>query len=554
MVEDSARRGSVLHAAAGRLRGPGAPAGPIHTDEQAGEDKLSVGVARVRAAIVGSLLLLLLPGAGRAAQSCSHECVRRMAECRAARCAGLSRKACRDQCRAVTGCAAGGPRIGTLANVVSDCSSVGGAWTFEQRLEIKRGDCAPIVVMQLAGTGAVPDIGLCRIYGQYRTGAASIVVGPFQRLGLSPHSQTLLFEVSTHNVVFPAPAFEVPEEGIFAVRADGSGMRSLGPASREKPFKGPAPSSYPPGFSIDVEPIFNFSPSGRFVVFSDRGPGADGTDAGQLTVMDVVTGARTQVTAFSATTQDPPSLGANVLGWFLDDDTVLVATQRLGSNGVAVGTGTFLVGRDGGGFHPYEPPVPLGHLVTDFQVTGRRGNAVTLQFDQMVTEPVPNPVQEVFLRDRTNLLQLTNFRRSDTGTAVLTRDGARILFSASADPFGINPTNTCQLFSIGRFAGGLRQLTRFDSGAHTLGCGRDSAPPVCWVGNNRRPEVDSKTGSVVFESSCDPFGLSPISDQFFAMRPDGSGLRQLTNYRGMQVAPDGTLTVELEGPTAYSGE
>ncbi len=36
------------------------------------------------------------------------------------------------------------------------------------------------------------------------------------------------------------------------------------------------------------------------------------------------------------------------------------------------------------------------------------------------------------------------------------------------------------------------------------------------------------------------------------MRPDGSGLRQLTAARGRTIGADGTLRVELPGPFAYS--
>ena len=36
------------------------------------------------------------------------------------------------------------------------------------------------------------------------------------------------------------------------------------------------------------------------------------------------------------------------------------------------------------------------------------------------------------------------------------------------------------------------------------------------------------------------------------MRPDGTGLRQLTNARGMTTDPDGTVHVELPGPFAYA--
>jgi hypothetical protein len=47
-----------------------------------------------------------------------------------------------------------------------------------------------------------------------------------------------------------------------------------------------------------------------------------------------------------------------------------------------------------------------------------------------------------------------------------------------------------------------------------------------------------------------PFGTA---DQIFAIRPDGSGLRQLTDAAGVTTNPDGSFRVELPGPYAYSG-
>ena len=63
--------------------------------------------------------------------------------------------------------------------------------------------------------------------------------------------------------------------------------------------------------------------------------------------------------------------------------------------------------------------------------------------------------------------------------------------------------------------------------------------------------LDPITGTVLFQSSCEPVGANPFGEQLFAMRPDGTGLRQLTNARGMTTDPDGTIHVELPGPSAY---
>jgi hypothetical protein len=60
------------------------------------------------------------------------------------------------------------------------------------------------------------------------------------------------------------------------------------------------------------------------------------------------------------------------------------------------------------------------------------------------------------------------------------------------------------------------------------------------------------TNAVVFESGCDPFHANPFGEQVFAMRSDGSGLRQLTDAAGFTENPDGSIRVELPGPFAYS--
>ena len=502
------------------------------------------------------VLLVLVAAAAsraRAVPSCARGCDQRMGACRAERCAGLTRKACRDRCRAVTGCRAGGARIGTVASVVTTCRVDGGVLTGEQRLEIKRGDCPPTKVVEFVASSPVPEIGLCELYGEFRDGGVATTVAPLQRLGISPDGRTILFEVNPHTKSLPGPAFEVQEadEGIFAVRADGSGLRRLGPPSRERPYKGPAaPYPFPPGFNIAGGDGFKFSPDGRFVVFSDRGLGSDGTEAGQLVVMDVLSGTRTQVTALSGATESPP-LGFDLWGDFVDDETISGKSIRLTADNLSYPVDPFLVRRDGTEFRYFVQPSPIpgAQVVENFEVTRREGNVITLTMPSAATDPNPGPAQEVWTRDDARMLQLTNLGRSDTYGGALSRDGERVFFAASTNQLGTNPMNNCQLFSVPRLGGPLRQLTRFDPPIpSTDGCNRNAPSPACRVINF---QTDAR-GSLLFIWTCDPFGLGSNSSQAFAMRADGSGLRQVTNYAGTREGPDGSFSVELPGPTVFS--
>ena len=157
-------------------------------------------------------------------------------------------------------------------------------------------------------------------------------------------------------------------------------------------------------------------------------------------------------------------------------------------------------------------------------------------------------IEEVFLVDAKNVVQLTKLRQSDTARAG--RGGAvargRVFFEASADPFGTNPGQHCQIFPVNTRGGDLRQLTRLRDGddrPSAIGC-FNPLPGSCSIDQYF---ADRRTGAITFTSNCDPVGRNPSRDQVFGMRPDGSGLRQLTTARGTWTDPDGTVHVELPG-------
>jgi hypothetical protein len=299
---------------------------------------------------------------------------------------------------------------------------------------------------------------------------------------------------------------------------------------------------------------FSFSPNGRFVAFTDRGPGPDGIEAAQIVVMRLPQGERTQVTRFIASHQGNP-MGPDVYALFLDDDTLGVYGYGQG------GSDYFTVRPNGEDLRPIDVPdlgIGGGTIVSGFQVAGTFGTTVAVQFGDMeATDPVPGKANELLLYAGPHrLLQLTRFQRSDTQAGPSLNTGDRVFFLASENRHDMNPMNACQLFSIDRLGGHLRQVTRFASPARsTTGCIGGSDDPREWrVAQTAPPWFDPRARTLVFDGTADPYGLHPVGLQVFAARRNGSGLRQLTNYRGMEgSAAAGTLSVELPGPIATSG-
>jgi hypothetical protein len=151
-----------------------------------------------------------------------------------------------------------------------------------------------------------------------------------------------------------------------------------------------------------------------------------------------------------------------------------------------------------------------------------------------------------------HVVEVTNFGREDTSRIVpfySARD-QRVYFTASADPLGTNPRQDCQIFSMEPISRDMRQLTFFREGdghGSAQACQSNPWPNGCRIDFSRSftPSQDPQTGTIFFVSTCDPLGQNPNGGrQLFAMQPDGSELRQLTNARGLVFGDDGALEVE----------
>ncbi len=238
-------------------------------------------------------ILLGLPlGASRdGAAACRSTCTQQLVACKqTCPASGTGRRECREACAERSTCTAPGRRIRTLAYVVSECTTdPQRRSTLRQKLLVRRGNCDPVVVMEAATPTSVSDpSGLCPLLGALRSatlfvsfGPKQLAVGVFQAIVVLPDDSGVVFDVSKQfPALLPALTPEPPDEGIFFVRADGSGLRRLGPPSRVPSVLG----------------AFRWaaSPDGRAIAFVDLGrPDRPGHDAPQIFLLDLRSGDQT---------------------------------------------------------------------------------------------------------------------------------------------------------------------------------------------------------------------------------------------------------------------
>src|SRR5262245_59616412 len=96
--------------------------------------------------------------------------------------------------------------------------------------------------------------------------------GVFQHIGVLPDGSGVVFEVTNRFALYTSPPLPPTGEGIYFARADGRGLRRLGPASRFPPIR-------PDGLLTGN--VFSFSPDGRTIALIDLGPDTTGGEAPQ---------------------------------------------------------------------------------------------------------------------------------------------------------------------------------------------------------------------------------------------------------------------------------
>lgn len=490
---------------------------------------------------------------------CAGRCKDDVVACRRTECAGLTgaaRGACLTRCRAIHGCAA----IRTIAYVVTGCRQDADGLFGRQALVVRQGNCEPAVVAEIETPLPVDDPflplgGICALFGRFRAGYRSVWAGPFQRIGVNPDGSVVVFEVTSDFSLLPN-AFPLSlVEGIYVVGADGRGLRHLAAPSRNQSGRiAASPDRILGGSTYDV--TYRFSPDGRSIVFTDRGPGPGGEEEDpqpvQIVTLDLKTGERRQVTRLSAANDPEPGEPVTSGPRFADADTIVFFTHA-DLDGRNPDGGYYSVRTDGTGLAAVSTvALPGAHVQPTFDIGGGGTNLLAMRLlGTPVNFPQGRSFLEMFIIDGERVLQVTDFRRTDTGFGgkVLDRRARRGYFTASADPFGTNPSENCQLFSVGTLGTGLRQITRFREAEHSIeGCNHGDLAG-CGIGPVFQDPV---TKTLVFYSSCDALGTGFYGGQVYAVLPDGTGLRQLTTTRGLVTEPTGAVSVELPGPVAYS--
>jgi hypothetical protein len=449
--------------------------------------------------------------------------------------------------------------ISALAYVITECSEgPHQGYNHEQSLVIRRGDDELVRVAEIPAIGEQPFAGPCKLWGKSQSGSGSVANGAFQRLRMSPDGSLLVFEVTDDFSYVSQDQVPPDQEGIFVVRTDGSGLRRIAAASRSRCFH----YDFATGVS-ESDIAFGFSADGSTIAFADIGPGPRG-DAVQIFTLELATGKRHQVTELPTVPHVPRGRAPASFPGFLDAETI---TFHSYANPIIAGEESnpdgerrmFSVKTDDPSSLQLVPFFAeagnISEIIKAFQITGPDPVARTMPVKGTPVNPergiFGDVILEAFVLDSRRVLQLTSFGRSDTASMSMSVDRHRIFFYAAPLLDG-NPFRNCQLFSVDRTGADLRQLTDFNVGETSQqGCGLvepDEPGCVIWMGGALGQ--DSVTRSILFTSNCDPDGTVSNGGEIFAVRPDGTGLRQLTDMRGMVIEGDGTVTVQLAGPPA----
>ena len=143
---------------------------------------------------------------------------------------------------------------------MTSCRKTAGAATVWQELRLLRGETETVTAMPVGPLGPFTSYGRCTVYGRERS-ALTPRIGAFQRLGMASDGSGVVFELRDALAQVGRDVLPPEQAGMYYVRADGSGLRPLGPASRV-----PAWYFIPPA-GLWYKKRFGFDPDGQRVTY-----------------------------------------------------------------------------------------------------------------------------------------------------------------------------------------------------------------------------------------------------------------------------------------------
>jgi Tol biopolymer transport system component len=172
-------------------------------------------------------------------------------------------------------------------------------------------------------------------------------------------------------------------------------------------------------------------------------------------------------------------------------------------------------------------------VVDNPRVAGGGSRVAFAEYEELFGEPEE---LHVMTSSGTNIHELTAAEEIESEYAEISRDGSRIVFSSTMNPFGTNNDGGEEIFRRQADGSGLVQVTSFPAGKHAS-----------------YPTISADGTTITFASNANPTGQNNDgSDDIFLIHADGTGVHQLSFGAGLSYEPKLSANGAVVAFTSYS--